>query len=381
MNDYLIKVFDSANEGIYVTDSDRRFLLWNEAAARLSGYDKKEIIGRSCYDNILQHVDREGRPLCQGKCPLQAAIEDGIPRGPEIVFLRHKSGKRIAVEVNTAAIRNDAGDIIGGVEVFRDITERLENERLLQERKKNLETVLDNIGEGILFLDKEGNISMINLAFGKIFAPTLAEDAPSSGSVSDNVLAHRAMSAIEELYRRSADPAWDKQDERCPEGRGLFRCWTAVLDKSPVAPRARCFECAVYRTCRMFLEKPRELIISNRSISVVSSFLEFPDSNELREIIVCRDVTADKLDAALKVAGAAAHELRQPLQVIIITAELLKKEMRRNKSIRKNIDTLLTSCERMDDIIRKMTAMTEYRTKEYIGGHTILDISRSQGNR
>ncbi len=97
MKDYLANIIDAANEGIYVTDRERRFLLWNKAAEKIAGYGKEEMIGRLCQDNILNHTDREGRELCLTCCPLLAAIEDRAPRGPEIVYLRRKERKEEAV--------------------------------------------------------------------------------------------------------------------------------------------------------------------------------------------------------------------------------------------------------------------------------------------
>ncbi len=61
MNDYLANIIDAANEGIYVTDRERRFILWNRAAEKIAGYKKNEIIGRRCQDNILNHVDGRGQ--------------------------------------------------------------------------------------------------------------------------------------------------------------------------------------------------------------------------------------------------------------------------------------------------------------------------------
>jgi signal transduction histidine kinase len=127
------------------------------------------------------------------------------------------------------------------------------------------------------------------------------------------------------------------------------------------------------------LEKPHELTQGERTFSVVSSFIEFPETNDLWEVVVFHDVTSEKLDAALKVAGAAAHELRQPLQVIMALSSLLETGLGDRKPLKKYLDTLLSSCERMDDIIRQMNEMTRYRTKEYIGGKNILDIEHSSG--
>jgi len=45
------------NDGVYVTDSERNILYWNNAAERLVGWTSDEIVGRSCFDNLLCHED------------------------------------------------------------------------------------------------------------------------------------------------------------------------------------------------------------------------------------------------------------------------------------------------------------------------------------
>ena len=379
MNNYLANIIDAANEGIYVTDRERRFTLWNKAAEKTAGYRKDEMLGRFCHDNILDHVDHEGHALCLFGCPLQASIDDGAPRGPAVVYLKHKDGRRIAVEVKTAAIKNEAGDIIGGVEIFQDVTERLEQERLLRERKGKLETVLDSIGDGILFLDTGGNISVVNRACAELFGLERTPVEIALHSLPDTTPIRNAFYSVEAEYQRSASLALDRAETGCPNSRVRFRCWSATIDQSPLAPRSPCFACATYRDIRTFLEKRHEVTQGERTFSVVSSFIEFAEINDLWEVVAFHDVTPEKLDAALKVAGAAAHELRQPLQVIMALANLLETGLGDRKPLKKYLDTLLSSCDRMDNIIRQMNEITRYRTKEYIGGKNILDIEHSSG--
>lgn len=113
------KLFDNLYDGVYFVNTQRQFLFWNAGAERLTGYTAKEIIGCYCYANILNHVDAEGNPLCCGGCPLIHTIDTGLPVA-ERVFLRHKDGRRIAVDVNVMPLHNDQGNVIGGIEIFRD---------------------------------------------------------------------------------------------------------------------------------------------------------------------------------------------------------------------------------------------------------------------
>ncbi len=377
MNEYLANIIDAANEGIYVTDRDRRFLLWNRAAEKIAGYRKEEIIGRHCHDNILSHIDCEGQALCLDRCPLQAAIEDGEPHGPKIVYLKHKDGRRIAVEVKTAAITGEDGSVVGGVEVFQDVTLRLEQERLLLERKEKLETVLDNIGDGILFLDTGGNISAVNRVCAERFDLAKTPTNIVLSALSEDAPVRRAFSTVEREFEQSIRFAADRVEAGCPEGKIQFRCWTAIIGRSPFGHRSPCYTCNTFRQVRAFLEKPHEITHGECTFTVVSSFIEFPETDDLWEVIVFHDVTPEKLDAALKVAGAAAHELRQPLQVILALATLLEKALGDREELKNYLDSLQTSCDRMDHIIRQMSTIIRYRTKEYIGGKNILDIERS----
>jgi diguanylate cyclase (GGDEF)-like protein/PAS domain S-box-containing protein len=105
-------------EGVYFVDPERRIAFWNRAAEELTGFPRNEVIGHICADSILQHVDSEGKMLCFGGCPLQKTLDDGQNRETEI-FLHHKDGHRVPVSVRVAAVRNEKGDIIGAMEIFR----------------------------------------------------------------------------------------------------------------------------------------------------------------------------------------------------------------------------------------------------------------------
>ena len=84
------------------------------------------MVGRDCYDSLLSHVDKDGHELC-GKehCPLHRSIVTGVGSGAPLVFAKRKDGRRTPVQVTVAPIRNAAGEIIGGVEAFRDISPML----------------------------------------------------------------------------------------------------------------------------------------------------------------------------------------------------------------------------------------------------------------
>ena len=126
------RLLDSLHDGVYFVDRERKILYWNKGAELLTGYSAGEVVGRSCFDNILMHVTSGGCSLCLHGCPLGKTIEDGQRRESEI-FLRHKLGHRVPVSVRAAPITDNQGKIIGAVEVFSDISAKKHIERRVGE--------------------------------------------------------------------------------------------------------------------------------------------------------------------------------------------------------------------------------------------------------
>lgn len=112
-------VLDHISDGAYVLDPQRKILHWNRSAERLTGYSAGEVVGLSCKDNLLVHIDEKGECLCTGRCPVEATLEDGQSRQAE-VFLHHKDGYRVPVRVDVSAVRDESGKIIAAVETFQE---------------------------------------------------------------------------------------------------------------------------------------------------------------------------------------------------------------------------------------------------------------------
>ncbi len=135
-------VIDSLHDGLYLVDRDRIITYWNKAAEKISGFSAEEVVGRSCAENILTHVDSDGNVLCLGMCPLAESIAENKP-GEATVYLHHKSGHRIPVSVRTNVLLDTKGKVIGGVELFTDISSHSANELRVKELEKM--ALLDNL--------------------------------------------------------------------------------------------------------------------------------------------------------------------------------------------------------------------------------------------
>ena len=66
-------IIDNLYDGVYFVDPDRKITYWNRGAERITGFKAGEVLGRSCRDNILNHVTGNGIHLCLTNCPLAAS--------------------------------------------------------------------------------------------------------------------------------------------------------------------------------------------------------------------------------------------------------------------------------------------------------------------
>ena len=129
------EIVENMHDGIYFVDRERRITYWNKGAERITGYTAVEVVGSSCSNNILIHVDAMGRQLCKGSCPLIATMADGAPHETE-VYLHHKQGHRLPVWVRTSPLPAADGSFVGAVEMFTEISSRQALQEQVEELKK-----------------------------------------------------------------------------------------------------------------------------------------------------------------------------------------------------------------------------------------------------
>jgi len=140
--DSYARIIENLHDGLYFVDTNRVITYWNKGAERITGFSSAEVVGRRCSDNVLTHVDSEGNCLCLGRCQLEATIADGQDRESE-VYLHHKDGHRVPVFVRVSTLKDSFGNVIGGIELFTDISSILVHNERLQELEKL--ALLDNL--------------------------------------------------------------------------------------------------------------------------------------------------------------------------------------------------------------------------------------------
>ena len=157
---------------MYLVDKNRTIVSWNKSAELITGYRREEVVGHACWENILIHVNKEGIGLCRKLCPLAATIVDGQPRDAEL-FLHHKDGHRVPVWVRTAQLKDSNGQVVGGAELFSDLSANnaIANKIEELERLSLIDALTQLANRRYIEMELDGRFSekrRYNLSFGLI---------------------------------------------------------------------------------------------------------------------------------------------------------------------------------------------------------------------
>jgi diguanylate cyclase (GGDEF)-like protein/PAS domain S-box-containing protein len=109
-------VLESLQTGVYVVDTSRKILFWNEGAEKISGYLRHEIVG--CFCDALPSDGKNHRTIFpEASEPLSIALRDG-KTGIDDISLHHREGHRLHLRLRTVPIRNSHGTIIAAAQSF-----------------------------------------------------------------------------------------------------------------------------------------------------------------------------------------------------------------------------------------------------------------------
>jgi diguanylate cyclase (GGDEF)-like protein/PAS domain S-box-containing protein len=163
-------IIASMGDGISIHDIDYKIMYQNQILKDVFGDHK----GEYCY---TVYEDSDG--VCEG-CPVAMCYQDGeVHRSVRKVLVNNKT----AYYENTASpLRNAKGDIIGAVEVGRDVTEHMEADRVLKESEEKYRNLAETITEVVYRADPETfHVNYVNKAVNMLFGYTPQEWVENQG--------------------------------------------------------------------------------------------------------------------------------------------------------------------------------------------------------
>ncbi|APG25872.1 sigma-54 interaction domain-containing protein [Syntrophotalea acetylenica] len=109
-------ILDSINEGVFTVDRKWRITSFNRAAEKITGIKREQALGRPCCEVFRANI-------CEKACALRQTMEKGASLFNETAHIINQAGQRIPIRISTALLKNDQGDVVGGVETFQDLSQ------------------------------------------------------------------------------------------------------------------------------------------------------------------------------------------------------------------------------------------------------------------
>jgi PAS domain S-box-containing protein len=118
-------ILESISDGVFTVDHEWHITSFNRAAEKITGIARDQAIGKYCWEILRSN-------MCERDCALRRTMKHGKSLIDTSTHVFTKEGHRIPVVVSTALLKDRNGEVLGGVETFRDMS-------LVEELRKELE--------------------------------------------------------------------------------------------------------------------------------------------------------------------------------------------------------------------------------------------------
>lgn len=170
-NAYLEMLLRTVPSAVYTMDNNRIITSWNKIAEKITGFSEKEVLGKDACSFSFHP--------CRENCGL-FGHEIVLPKASLTCRIRHKSGEIRYVLKNVDALRDDSGEIIGRIECFVDITERVIMDKLLKESEMRLNLANASAKVGLWDWNIQTGDTIFNEQWAEMVGYTLDELEPTT---------------------------------------------------------------------------------------------------------------------------------------------------------------------------------------------------------
>lgn len=341
--------FESAADATFITDEHGVVLFVNRQAEAMTGLSRV----LACGLEFAALVVAEQRDHLRGM--LAELAEGASGARADLELSGDLSGDRpITVSVNLARLPGEPPAFCLSA---RDVTQERAVGRELQRTRDFLQSLIDASLDAVVATTLGGRVLVFNRAAERLFAHP-STDVVGRRGLSDLMPPGGAAELAERL--------------RAPEDGG---------DGRITPPLSRIVLGADGSTIPVLVSASTAR--SDHHETAVLFF--FQDQREQLRIRSALEETQQRLDASEKqallaeLAGAAAHELNQPLTSVLGYAELLTRTIGAADPARRPLEVIHREASRMAEIVKQIGQITRYETTAYIGSTRILDLAASAG--
>jgi PAS domain S-box-containing protein len=154
--------------GVMIADAaSGKLALANEQTKQLLGYRYEQLLELEEYALIIpcEFFRLDGQLYAPHEYPLVRSLKTGEVVTNEEIEIHRNDGSRIFINVNSAPILDNQGQIVAAVVIFQDVSERKLVEQALRDRESRLRGLFDANLIGIIIGDFQGNILEVNDAW------------------------------------------------------------------------------------------------------------------------------------------------------------------------------------------------------------------------
>jgi PAS domain S-box-containing protein len=162
-NYYLNNVFMTMEEGLIITDSKGIITKTNAAMEKLWGYTAAELIGKH-----TMFLAPEKHTFGKNPPSIQKLYSEGSIKDVSGTY-KKKDGTVFYAESNLRLLKNDDGEVMGAIGVFRDITKRKQAEDALRQSEERYRMLTETAPDAIITANGQGCIVSWNHGAEKMY--------------------------------------------------------------------------------------------------------------------------------------------------------------------------------------------------------------------
>jgi PAS domain S-box-containing protein len=347
-----VDFFKNSADGMVVMDRDGRILFANPQARTIFPIrNPTEVVNVFDFitpsDHARAHEIAEG--FSQGRFPRNVDFQVRIPAEP--TGTGPAGARNAVISVNFSKTLRSEGAVLF---TFRDVTKERATELELTQAREFLERVIDSSLDAIVAADLAGNVRLFNRAASLIFGYARSEVV--------------GVMKVERLYPEGvARDLMKKIRAQDHGGYGRLEAYAVnMLDASGNEIPVRLSAGLIYE--------------HGKPWGSVGVFRDVREERRLAARLEEAEAAVrdhEKGVAVAQLAGATAHELNQPLTVMIAYADMLRLKLGPDSPLAATVEVLAQQAERMAEIVRQVGRITRFETKSYVGSAQILDLEKS----
>ncbi|MFH0860543.1 MAG: PAS domain S-box protein [Candidatus Altiarchaeota archaeon] len=349
-------VITGSVDGILAFDRKFRYIIWNPGMERISGIKNGKALGRVAFD-VFPFLKKTGEDKF-----FKAALRGETVIAEDRPYIVPETGNTGYFEGHYFPLRDEKGDILGGIAVIHDITERKRAQEEILSIKNHLETIINAIDEGLVVINRDMRIVSYNEAFRKsLRKPKKRIEGVSCYSVIHNFKKPCSYCVVSEMFKsgkKSAD-----LHHHIEKGR---RIWHDVR-AYPLKDSAGGITSAVY----VFRDVTKRMEMQEQ---LEDNYRRLQEAHEqLKEL--------DNLKSEF--VSIASHELQTPLTILRGYGELLQdetfgilnpKQKEKIDIMVKNIDALIKLVNDILDLSRIEAGQLEFNFRKLDVRTVVKDV-------